>query len=203
MNEEIKKAGHPEKPEGNAGAQILEMMNEGHAPLRKWGLPHIEWTKEMRILDVGCGGGATIADMLNLAPDSVIDGIDYSDVSVEEARRRNAEYLGYRVDIKKADVTHLPFVENTFDLVTAVETVYFWPDIEKGIREIRRVLKPYGRFFILNEGSDPDHTAFPEVDGFYRIYRPEELTALLKNCGMNAVRYYRGEGEYICVTGRK
>lgn len=203
MEDTNRHAGHPEKPAGPSAAGMLELMNTNHAPLRDWGLPHITWTKGMRILDVGCGGGATIAEMLRLSPESSIDGIDYSDESVEASRRLNAEHLGYRVDIRKADVTELPFVDNTFDLVTAVETVYFWPEIDRAIAEIRRVLKPYGVLAILNEGSDPDETAWPDVDGFCRIYRPEELTGILRAAGMNAVRYYRGEGQYICVLGRK
>lgn len=203
MDDKNRHEGHPEKPAGPAAADMLDLMNKNHEPLRKWGLPHITWSKGMRILDVGCGGGATIADMLKLSPESTIDGIDYSDESVEVSRRTNAEHLGYRVDIRRAEVTALPFVDNTFDLVTAVETVYFWPEIDKAVREIRRVLKPYGVFCILNEGSDPDNTMWPEIEGFYRIYRPEELTGLLRAAGMNAVRYYRGEGQNICVLCRK
>lgn len=203
MDDVNRHAGHPEKPAGAAAAEMLELMNRNHAPLRDWGLPHITWTPGMRILDVGCGGGATIADLLKLSPDSVVDGIDYSDESIEASRRLNAEHLGYRVDIRKADVTKLPYVDDTFDVVTAVETIYFWPEFEKSLREIRRVLKPYGVLAILNEGSDPDHTEWPDIEGFFRIYRPEELTAQLRGAGMNAVRFYRGEGQYICVLGRK
>jgi len=201
MAQEIRE--NPARPEGAAGAQMLDRMNQSHAPLRRWGLPHIEWTPGMRILDAGCGGGATIAEMFAYAKDAMIDGVDYSDVSVEASRKLNKERLGHRCEIKKADVTHLPYVDDTFDLVTAVETVYFWPDIAAALREIRRVLKPYGVIAILNEGSDPDTLDWPEIDGFMKIYRPEELTALLREAGFNAIRFYRGAGQEIFVTARK
>mgnify|MGYP002800324890 FL=1 len=94
-------------------------------------------------------------------------------------------------------------MENTYDLVTAVETIYFWPDPEKALSEILRVLKPSGMFAVLNEGSDPEQCDWPAIDGFLRIYRPEELKSLMEEAGFEEIKIYHGEGQMICVTGRK
>jgi SAM-dependent methyltransferase len=60
-------------------------------------------------------------------------------------RRYNAQAIrAGRVEIHLADVEKLPFAGNTFDLVTGVETHFWWPDIASGLHEIRRVLKPAG-----------------------------------------------------------
>jgi ubiquinone/menaquinone biosynthesis C-methylase UbiE len=48
-------------------------------------------------------------------------------------------------------VSQIPWEDGAFDLVTAFETVYFWPDFEGGLKEVRRVLKPGGTLFICNE----------------------------------------------------
>lgn len=194
---------NPACPRGTEGEKMLLRMNESHEPLRSFGLPFVDWKKEMRILDAGCGGGATIADMLKLSPGSVIDGIDYSEVSVQQSLQLNQEYIGTRCHIQKADVVCLPFAEGQFDLVTAVETVYFWPDITAGLREVYRVLKPGGTFAILNEGCDPDQNDWPPIDGFMRIYRPEELEELLMTCGFARAESHRGSGQLLCVIGRK
>ena len=61
--------------------------------------------------------------------------------------------------IWQADVTALPFEDHSSELITAVETVYFWPEIKKGLCEIRRASNPSGAFAILNGGSDPDKTS--------------------------------------------
>ena len=106
-------------------------------------------------------------------------------------------------NICQADVAKLPFAEDTYDLVTAVETVYFWPDIDGAFKEIFRVLKHQGVFAILNEGSDPEQCDWPPVDGFMRIYRPEELEELLKKAGFQAIKTSHGPGQMICVTGMK
>ncbi|HJB28080.1 MAG TPA: class I SAM-dependent methyltransferase [Candidatus Blautia faecavium] len=194
---------NPARPEGKSGEKMLERMNRSHGPLRDFGLPLLSWRPDMRILDVGCGGGATIAEMLNLSADSVIDGIDYSQVSVRQSEELNKKDLGSRCNICQADVAKLPFAEDTYDLVTAVETVYFWPDIDGAFKEIFRVLKHQGVFAILNEGSDPEQCDWPPVDGFMRIYRPEELEELLKKAGFQAIKTSHGPGQMICVTGMK
>ena len=132
---------------------MLKRMNKSHEPLRNFGFSKLPWRPDMRILDAGCGGGAAIKEMLKRSPDSVIDGIDYTEVSVRQSEELNKEYLGTRCHIRQADVVRLPFSENTFDLVTAIETVYFWPNIKTGFKEILRVLKTSGIFAVLNEGK--------------------------------------------------
>lgn len=194
---------NPGRPEGEIGKQMLERMNKSHEPLRAFGLPLLPWRPDMRILDVGCGGGATIKEMLKLSPGSRIDGVDYSEVSVRQSREWNREYLGSRCEIRKADVAALPFADDTFDLVTAMETVYFWPDPDRAFSEIRRVLKPSGIVSVINEGSDPDNCDWPPVDGFMKIYRPRELKAMLEKAGFQDIRAVCGEGQLVCVIGKK
>ena len=194
---------NPARPEGEIGEKMLKRMNKSHGPLRDFGLSQISWRPHMRILDVGCGGGATIREMLELSKDSVIDGVDHSGVSVAQSRELNRDYLENRCHICQGDAAELPFMENTYDLVTAVETIYFWPDPEKALSEILRVLKPSGIFAVLNEGSDPEQCDWPAIDGFLRIYRPEELKSLMEEAGFEEIKIYHGEGQMICVTGRK
>lgn len=194
---------NPARPEGSAGERMLERMNTSHEPIRSFAFPLLPWRPKMRILDVGCGGGAAIAEMLERSSGSIIDGIDYSEVSVRKSSLLNRKYLGTRCFIRQADAAALPFQSDLFDLVTAVETIYFWPEVQKGLQEIFRVLKPGGTFAILNEGSDPDNNDWPKIDGFMRIYRPEELENLLRDCGFCSVRTARGPKQIICVTGEK
>ena len=100
---------NPARPEGEIGEKMLKRMNKSHGPLRNFGLSQISWRPDMRILDVGCGGGATIREMLELSQDSVIDGVDYSEVSVAQSQELNREYLGKRCHISQGDAADLPF----------------------------------------------------------------------------------------------
>ena len=55
--------------------------------------------------------------------------------------------------LQQASVAELPFEAEQFDVVTAFETVYFWPELAQNFREVYRVLKPGGTFFICNEAN--------------------------------------------------
>jgi SAM-dependent methyltransferase len=140
------------KPSGWLGRRVARVMNIGHAPLAKWGLSHITIGREFTVLDVGCGGGKMIDTLSSLAPAGKVFGIDYSPSSVEIALATNAAHIADgRVDIRLGTVSHLPFEPNTFDVVTAFETHYYWPDLRSDLGEIRRVLKPGGVFLLVAE----------------------------------------------------
>jgi ubiquinone/menaquinone biosynthesis C-methylase UbiE len=72
------------------------------------------------------------------------------DEGIAAARRTNRQGIAEgRVEIRQASASALPFPDGLFDLVTAVETHYFWPDLPAGMREIQRVLKPGGTLVVL------------------------------------------------------
>jgi ubiquinone/menaquinone biosynthesis C-methylase UbiE len=140
------------KPTGLLGRFTLWRMNKSHSKLTDWGLKHTTVESRFTVLDVGCGGGRTVSKLAALAAQGTVHGIDYSEESVAASRRYNAQAIRVgRVDIHLADVGKLPFSDNTFDLVTGVETHFWWPDIAAGLREIRRVLKPGGTLILIAE----------------------------------------------------
>jgi ubiquinone/menaquinone biosynthesis C-methylase UbiE len=82
----------------------------------------------------------------------VVYGVDYAKGSVAASRAKNAELIqAGRVEIKEGSVSELPFADNKFDLVTAVETQYYWPDLVKDTQEVLRVLKPGGTLVVILE----------------------------------------------------
>ena len=108
--------------------------------------------KNATILDVGCGGGETVRKLAALAPEGNVIGLDYSAASVAVSRETNAQEIeSGRVQIEQGSVAVLPFSDGTFDIVTAVETHYYWPDLPANVREILRVLKPGGTFALIAE----------------------------------------------------
>ena len=140
------------KPRGLFGRLTLWRMNKSHSKLTDWGLTHTPVELGFTVLDVGCGGGRTIRKLAAIAARGKVHGIDYSEESVAASRRYNAQALRVgRVEIHLADVGKLPFSDDTYDLVTGVETHFWWPDIAAGLREIRRVLKPGGTLLLIAE----------------------------------------------------
>ena len=169
-------------PRGAMGRMMLSMMNCGHAPLTNWGLGHIPFKDGWTILDVGCGGGQTLQRLLGRSKGAIVYGLDISDESVAKARKVNAELLGTQVFVQKGSATELPYANSTFDLVTAVETVYFWPELPHCFEEVKRVLKPGGLFAIIIEVSSADSVWTRVVDGL-TPYSPEQLKEFLEQAG--------------------
>ncbi len=190
------------RPEGFGGKLMVSMMNLGHAALAEWGLQHLAVPEGAAVLDCGCGGGANIKKLLEKAAQGSVKGIDYSEVSVEKSRSLNALAISAgRCEIMQANVAQLPFEDNSFDLVTAFETVYFWPELPACFREVGRVLKPGGTFFICNEcGEDNKWT---DIVSGLKIYTADELTQVLTKAGFTDIVMHKNDKGWLCATARK
>ena len=191
------------KPEGFFGRMMVNGMNGGgHARLAEWGLSHLTLTADANVLDVGCGGGANVARLLKRCPKGTVTGIDYSPVSVKKSTEVNAAAIAAgRCRVLEGSAAALPFEEDAFDLVTAFETVYFWPDIEECFRGVRRCLKEGGRFAIVNE--DDGLTGKNEkwekmIDGMH-TYTPDELRTHLANAGFHDIAVH-GDDKHHWIT---
>ena len=140
------------RPKGRRGRFVAVLMNRGHKPLTMWGLTHVEIEPDYVILDAGCGGGKTVNRLAQKAPRGKVFGIDYSADMVEYSKKVNKKLIAEnRVEILEASVGNTGFPDDFFDLVTAIETYYFWPSFSDALKEILRVLKPGGKFLMVNE----------------------------------------------------
>ena len=138
---------------------MTKMMNRGHAKLSQWGFSNISVNPDDAVLDVGCGGGANIVAWLNKCGNGHVTGMDYSRVSVAESQKLNAAAIKQgKCCVVQGDVSAIPFPDAVFDYVSAFETVYFWPGLEKCFFEVNRVLKNGGTFLICNESDGTNAT---------------------------------------------
>ena len=148
------------KADGTDGRFTLWRMNWSHSRLTDWGLARISIEAHSTILDIGCGGGRTVSKLAAIATEGQVCGIDYSDESVAVSQKTNARWIDVgRVEIRQGSVSQLPFPDDVFDLVTAVETHYFWPDLAADTREVLRVLKPGGALILIAEAYKGAKTA--------------------------------------------
>ena len=142
------------KPQGFGGKLMAKMMNSGHAKVSQWGFSNISAKPDAKVLDVGCGGGANIATWLDKCRNGHVTGLDYSEVSVAESQELNAAAIKQgKCRVLQGDVSAIPFSDEVFDYVSALETVYFWPGLKKCFSEVNRVLKSGGTFLICNESD--------------------------------------------------
>ena len=193
------------KPTGHGGRVMVAMMNLCHRPLARWGLSFLHIAPDAAVLDCGCGGGANIRTLLKKCPGGIVKGIDYSTVSVEKAQEVNAQAIREgRCTVLQGSVMDMIFAADWFDVATAFETVYFWPDLLQSFREVYRVLKPGGTFLICNECSDPEKDSkWPEIIHGMTVYRDTQLKAALEQAGFRNVQTRRNRMGWLCVTAAK
>jgi ubiquinone/menaquinone biosynthesis C-methylase UbiE len=181
---------------------MLGFMNIGHAPLTNWGLGLIEMHDKQTMLDIGCGGGATIKRLLERNKDGQVYGIDISEESVAKAKKVNAEALEKHVFVCQGSAEKLPYKDGMFDLVTAVETVYFWPNLPHCLQEVLRVLKPGGQFAIMVEAIDSDSVWTNMVEGM-TAYSPDDLKTMLSDAGFIQTVIHRKKPSYAAIISVK
>src|SRR5690348_16112333 len=127
-------------------------MNASHSRLTDWGLQHVSIESHYTILDIGCGGGRTVSKLAAIATQGKVYGIDYSEESVAATKRTNARWIDLgRVEVQYGSVSQLPFPDGMFDLITGVETHFWWPNLPGDMCEVFRVLKPGGTLILVAE----------------------------------------------------
>jgi SAM-dependent methyltransferase len=197
------------EPTGWLGKLMLRAMNLSHSSLTDWGLSHVAIEKHWTILDVGCGGGRTIGKLATRASTGEVCGIDCSEVSVAVSRTTNKRLVELgRVEIAQGCVSALPFPDDRFDLVTAVNTHYYWPDLVSDLRETLRVLRPGGKLLLVGEHyrcGKHDERVRKIADRYQIAFKsPSELRDALGEAGYSdvevSVGYDRG---WVCAQGSK
>jgi ubiquinone/menaquinone biosynthesis C-methylase UbiE len=192
------------KPRGAGGWFLISTMNLGHGPAFRWGLKHLVIKPGDHILDIGCGGGKNVARMLKLTGEGRVCGLDYSEVCVEKTARLNRRAIREgRTTIRLGSVSENPWPDNSFDVVTAFDTIYFWPDFAGDLREVRRVLKPGGTFFICGEMNRPDEREAPCQFWIKKLglktYSQSDFRKYLSEAGFRGVEFASRGKSALCV----
>lgn len=146
-----------------------------------------------------------------IATQGKVCGIDHSKESVAMAMRTNKEWIDIaRVEVREASVSQLPFSDGTFDVVTAVETHFWWPALPTDLREVLRVLKAGGRLIIIAEVykgaaalASKAAERYSEKTGM-ALLSVEEHREHLKHAGYSDVQVITEPSKgWICCIGSK
>lgn len=139
-------------PSGLFGKLLTSIWSIHFNSLSDWTVRSTPIAKGSKILEVGYGGGSTIKNLLKHNDDIHVYGIDLSQESLQQSSKVNKDAIANnRVHLEIGDVSKMSYADNSFDGIFAIQSHIYWDDLEKGIDECYRVLKPGGVLVISCE----------------------------------------------------
>jgi len=195
-------------PSGFLGKLIGKGMDRDNRLLIYWTLEILDIQPDDKVLEIGFGTGLGIQKAAELASRGWVAGIDLSRTMVQEAEKLNAVSIAAgRVLLKEGTSTSLPFADDEFDKVFAVNVHYFWEDPVSNLQGIRRVMRSGGRLalgFVDKEGMRNQKFTRSEL---LKLYSAEEIVLLLREAGFSQASVKSSSvhrvGMGICVITRK
>lgn len=141
-----------QKPSGLIGRVITKIWSFYFKKLSLWAIKQTIISDNYRILEIGYGGGSTIKNLLALNKNLEIHGIDISKESYRTAQRVHSDSIRKgSVQLKIGNVENMPYQNNYFDRIFAIQTHIFWKDIKKSFQEVYRVMSSNSTLIIASE----------------------------------------------------
>ncbi|HSQ23245.1 MAG TPA: class I SAM-dependent methyltransferase [Pyrinomonadaceae bacterium] len=161
-----------------------ESMERGHRPVGEQAIARMQVGPDARVLDVGCGSGWATRLLADYAFNGRVTGIDISDEMVNLARESSRSHANVVFEVASAE--QLPFPDNEFTHAFSMESLYYYRNIPKALKEIHRVLKPGGSFFAVVDlywESEATHQWVDTLNVPVRLLSIDDYRALFIDAG--------------------
>lgn len=181
--------------------------------MKKFQKPVIEELKlrspEVRILDVSCGTGELLLSLRKQGKKNLF-GIDLSEKMLEKAREKflteGQRKIPQEVYLQLADVVKLPFPDHCFDYVLSTEAFHHYPNQQKALEEMKRIVKNGGIVVItdINFFIPFLHGIFQKIEpGCVKVNSKKEMRELFQGTGLQEIRQRRSFLFAVMTEGRK
>ncbi|AEE49444.1 class I SAM-dependent methyltransferase [Haliscomenobacter hydrossis] len=189
------------KPSGVFAKQVGKRMNESNRLLYELVLQHLDVQAGNQVLEIGFGNGKFFKDVLLKAEQLKLYGLDFSEQMAQEARKNNTDLIQKGVlDVQMGSSEKLPYNAEMFDAVFCINVIYFWESPATHLQEIRRVLKPGGKFYIgVRPKSVLEKLPFAE-HGFHLRDTPE-IEAMLQQNGFSLLNTHQQTEPPVTMYG--
>jgi arsenite methyltransferase len=164
-------------------------MERGHRPVGEQAIARMRIPAGARVLDVGCGSGWAARELAQAAGNVRVTGIDISDEMVRVARDSSVTTPNISFEVASAEA--LPFGDNVFSHAFSMESLYYYRNIPRALREIHRVLKPQGVFVAVVDlywENAPTHQWIDTLKVPVELLSIEDYRALLIHAGFANIR---------------
>ena len=187
------------QPHGAVGREVLKRLNRVNQGINDLTREQLDIQADDRILEIGFGGGALIADILAHHPCQNLLGVDISELAVSEANKRfRHEISSGKLAFRQTNGVELETRTGEFTGICCVNVIYFWPDVAAQLQQINRALAAGGRLVLSYSERSPDNkTRLPK----------EQVEACLAEAGFVDLRTVdardRENGSFHCSLAVK
>jgi len=195
------------KPSGFVGRFLERGMSKRTTIDAKWTISLLEIQPTSRILEVGFGGGLAAELASQKSHQGYFTGIDHSVTMVQIARKRNAKAINLgRMELKQGGAEKVAGLEDSFDIIYSLHSIYFWENPLECLKGFRNVLEPDGLLAITIQPKNrwrDDQINSPGMNFFFG----DQIVELFKNAEFRNIRmetYSDHEGPRLhCILGNK
>ena len=175
------------QPKGEFATEIGQRMNISNQQINQFTFDELQLQAELEILEIGMGNGHFVKELFNRCPDINYTGIDYSKEMVDESRAINSDFCDQnKAQFLHCNIDELPFSEPIYDRIFTINTLYFWPDPNVTLSNIKRLLKPDAYLTIaIRPKHIMEHHPFTAFG--FTLYSREDACRLLEKNGFNIV----------------
>jgi len=174
-------------PQGEMGIAVAGHMHQNNLQMTLHTIESLELKSNDSLLELGPGAAAHVAQLMETSGIQNYTALDISELMVEEAKKLNAGYLQEnKASFHLYDGTHIPFPDASFDKVMTVNTIYFWENPIKLLKEIQRVMKPKAVFSICF-GKKDFMEQLPFTKYGFKLYSPKEAKELVTAAGFEFI----------------
>lgn len=159
----------------DARIQVHKRFSVNPARWTEWVFTRLELRPGERVLEIGCGPGGLWQENAGRIPPGC--RILLADLSHGMALKARANTIGAPINCGVADAQDLPFPSASFDCVIANHMLYHLPDLARGLRELRRVLRPGGRLCATTNGLEHMSELHDLVRAVLPEFSPEDVSA--------------------------
>lgn len=185
------------KPRGIGGVISTFVMNKINRKLYESVIENIKVKKGDKVLDIGFGNGQLINE-LSLVNDGNFYGIEISEDMINRGCKKYPN-----LDLRYGNILESPFESNFFNCIYTINTIYFWEDFNKGIMEVKRILKNQGVFinvFYTKEWLE----RIRYTDYGFNRYTLDEIKEKTEESGFNILKVIEiSKNKAYCIVSSK
>jgi ubiquinone/menaquinone biosynthesis C-methylase UbiE len=195
------------KPSGIFGKVVMSLVFDiGNAFLNNFVSELLSVQSGDHVIDIGCGTGKLISNLSRQVSDGYFEGIDYSATMVSKARKKNKKKIKFgKIKIIEGDFDQLSYKNKSFNKVSSVNTIYFWPQPEFTAQKISNILKIGGLLVVGFE--DIKQLEQRNLNrNIFNLYTANDVIDLLANSGFSTdIRLKtksKGNQVFHCVVAK-